>query len=82
MDFESVRNLVGDDRIGMDAFFDSPKEVRKISSLSDLVDFIRLGKNMLVHKSQKDLWRIVKDPNTNEVVIERLFDSNGEPLKV
>ncbi len=39
-----------------------------------------VGKDELVHKATRDLWSFRKD--ADEYVIERLFDNNGNPLKV
>lgn len=63
---------------GIDSFFD-PNRI-KVASLSDLFAFDRIGNNTLVHKAQKDLWAIESDDEG--VHISRLFDNNGEPLKV
>lgn len=51
-----------------------PDEVnhrRRVAIVSDLVDFVRVG-DTLVHKSNKDLWRLSKDGDGNDI-IERLF---------
>jgi hypothetical protein len=57
------------------------KEARRIraGSLGDLTDFLKVAEDTLVHKSTHDLWSFHKDGN--DFVIERLFDSNGEPIK-
>lgn len=72
---------------GMDAMFEreahilSPhKSVRKkVASLGDLSNFVRVSTETLIHKSNRDLWSIKREGN--ELFIERLFDDNGEPLK-
>jgi len=56
---------------GIDAFLASG--TAKVASLSDLASFFRVSEDTLVHKVQKDLWRIAENPQ-GEVVIERLFD--------
>ena len=55
---------------------------RRVSSMGDLSDFMRTagGEGDLVHKSTKDLWKLSK--SKEGYVIERLFDTDGEPLKV
>jgi len=53
----------------------------KISSLADMYNFDRVANDVLVHKSNKDLWAIEAD-DQGEVRITRLFDNNGEPLRV
>lgn len=68
-----------EDTAGMDAFLTQDKV--KIASMGDLSDFFRISAETLVHKAQKDLWRISE--NNGQVVIERLFDPNTkEPIKV
>lgn len=54
----------------------------KVSSIDDFFQFHRIGKDTLVHKAEKDLWR-VSENKQGEVIIERLFDPDTkEPLKV
>lgn len=74
---------------GVDAFLDpesvtpsvlEPNRIR-IASLRDLVGFSRIGQDTLVHKAEKDLWKISED--NGEIVIERLFDpTTKEPLRI
>jgi hypothetical protein len=66
---------------GIDDYLTGKNKV-KISSMDDFFNFLRIGKDTLVHKSEKDLWRISED-DKGAVVIERLFDPNTkEPLKI
>lgn len=51
----------------------------RVASLGDLTDFLKVADDTLVHKSTKDLWTFRQDGS--EYVIERLFDSDGEPIK-
>lgn len=54
---------------------------RNVASVGDLSDFMRsAGEGDLIHKSTKDLWKLSK--SKDGYVIERLFDTDGEPLKV
>jgi hypothetical protein len=56
--------------------------VRKVSSLGDLSDFLKSGsKNELVHKATKDLWSLQKT-EAGDYIIARLFNEDGEPIKV
>lgn len=57
--------------------------VRRVGSLGDLSGFLRWGNddNELVHKATRDLWRC-ETAEDGSVVISRLFDDSGEPLKV
>lgn len=51
----------------------------KVASIRDLHNFVRLSSDTLIHKSDKDLWALKKEPGG--YFIERLFDANGEPIK-
>lgn len=65
---------------GMDGFLSG--DVIKVSSLDEICSFVRIGSDVLVHKAEKDLWRIGEDEK-GQIVIERLFDPNTkEALKV
>jgi hypothetical protein len=65
---------------GVDAFL-LPDKI-KVASLGDLSEFFRIATDTLVHKAQKDLWRISEDAKGN-VVIERLFNpKTAKPIKV
>ena len=64
----------------MDDFIGGGK--MKIASMDDLLSFVRIGDNTLVHKAEKDLWRISEDKG-GQVVIERLFDpAANQPIRV
>lgn len=57
----------------------------RVASLGDLDGFLCLGsatddEGDLVHKATNDLWSFRRDGD--DYVIERLFDENGQPLKV
>lgn len=83
---------------GMDSFFESePQMVTplgqemakaaakkparvKVGSLSQLNGFERVSSETLIQKSTKDLWAITREGN--DYYIERLFQDNGDPLKV
>lgn len=54
--------------------------IRKVATLGDLTDFVRLSSEQLIHKSNRDLWALKKQAD-GSYYIERLFDDNGEPLK-
>jgi len=59
----------------IDAFLsDNSNEILKVSCM-DLTDFMKISDETLIHKSNKDLWRIMKDKEGN-VFIQRLFDSD------
>lgn len=53
----------------------------RVASLGDLTDFLKVASGALVHKSTKDLWSYSKDADGN-FLVSRLFDGDGEPLKV
>lgn len=72
---------------GLDAFLArepqmvTPTGRRKVASLNELSPFTRLSADTLVHKAEKDLWSIARQ-NDGSMVIERMFDDNGQPLKL
>jgi hypothetical protein len=53
----------------------SMKKVSKIVKVADLENFTKIGENLLVHKSDKDLWAMETDDNGN-IVISRLFEGD------
>jgi hypothetical protein len=52
----------------------------RVASLGDLTSFLKVAEGTLVHKSTNDLWSFTKDADGG-LVVERLFDDSGEPLK-
>jgi hypothetical protein len=69
-----------EDVCGMDEYLTADKI--KVASMSDLCNFFRVSNDTLVHKAEKDLWRISEDKN-GKVVIERLFNPDTkQPLKI
>lgn len=73
---------------GMDALFAREPAIiakkvaasrRKVGSLGDLSEFIRVSAETLIHKSQRELWALKQ--GDGGFYVERLFDDNGEPLK-
>ena len=89
-DMSSLRNAEEADVCGMDEFIE-PKKVEsqeklpdkvKVAGLGDLSDFFRIANNTLVHKSEKDLWRI-SESEKDGCFIERLFNPDTkEPIRV
>lgn len=84
-DAGSLKDAEVADVCGLDSFLTPveplPDKI-KIASISDLSEFLRIGNDTLVHKAEKDLWRINED-KTGQVVIERLFNPDTkEPIKV
>lgn len=51
----------------------------RVASLQQLDGFHRISAETLVHKSTRDLWAV--KPEGKDLVIERLFQDNGVPLK-
>lgn len=53
-----------------------------VADLGNLTNFFSASKagDELVHKATRDLWSFRKDGD--QFIIERLFDSNGKPIKV
>jgi len=52
----------------------------RVAGLGDLTAFLKLADDKLIHKSTKDLWSFKKNKG-GELVVSRLFNPNGEPLK-
>lgn len=75
---------------GLDSFFAQNPDVvkplkmasgrKKVAGLGDLSNFIRLSNETLINKSDRDLWSIKKDADGG-LLIERMFDDDGNPLK-
>lgn len=72
---------------GMDALFEREPNLvrpsvgrRKVASIGDISDFLRLSAETLIHRSERDLWALKKEAD-GSYYIERLFDDNGEPLR-
>ena len=86
MDF-NLGDIEVSGEVGMDALFEREKHIlkpfksgrQKVASLGDLSGFIRLSSEMLIHKSDRDLWALKKEGDG--YFIERLFDDSGEPIK-
>lgn len=57
-----------------------PKSRVRVASLNQLDGFQRLSKDTLIHKSDRDLWSIRKEGD-GSMVIERMFDDNGTPIR-
>lgn len=89
-DMSSLRNAEEADTCGMDEFIE-PKKAEsqeklpdkvKLAGLGDLSNFFRISNNTLVHKSEKDLWRI-SESEKDGCFIERLFNpETKEPIRV
>lgn len=81
----SLKDAEEADVCGMDQFITPPESLPdkiKVASIGDLRDFLRIADDTLVHKAEKDLWRINED-NGGQVVIERLFNPDTkEPIRV
>ena len=52
----------------------------EFSSISDMFDHAKSGSDDLVHRATKDLWSFQQDGDN--YVIERLYNEDGNPLKV
>ena len=66
----------------LDSFLSEESSRKKIANLEDLYNFIRIGSSdKLINKSTKELWTLKKSDD-GEYEIERLFDNDGDPLKL
>lgn len=82
----SLKKVEEVDVCGMDDFIESKKvesqDKIKLAGLDDLSEFFRIAENTLVHKAEKDLWRISENENDG-CIIERLFNpGTKEPIRV
>ncbi len=72
---------------GLDSLFEreahilSPHKTArtKVASIRDLHNFVRLSSDMLIHRSDRDLWALKREGEN--YFVERLLDDKGEPLK-
>jgi hypothetical protein len=79
-DMGSLKNAE-EEVCGLDSFLTGNNEVR-VASMDDFFQFLRVGTDTLIHKAEKDLWRISENQE-GEVVIERLFNPDTkEPLRI
>lgn len=69
----SIEDLNNRNSSSIDEFLGN-SSVRKLAS-SELDDFLKLSEDTLIHKSKKDLWKMMKDDQGN-VYIKRLFESD------
>ena len=53
----------------------SRKKTSKIVKLSDLDNFLKVGNDLLIHKSDRDLWAMETDDN-GDITISRLFEKD------
>ena len=59
----------------------NPPTRMRVASVGQLTGFTRVASDTLIRKSERDLWSLNQTDN-GEWVIERLFDEDGNPLKV
>lgn len=70
---------------GLDAVIENnpalitPPRRMRVASLQKLAEFTRLSEDMLIHKSERELWSLQKEGE--KYYISRLFDANGAPIK-
>lgn len=57
------------------------REMRRVATVDNLKGFTRVASDTLIRHSDRDLWSI-KEGDDGEFLIERLFDDDGNPLKV
>jgi hypothetical protein len=66
---------------GIDDYLTGKNQI-KVASIDDFFGFHRISTDTLVHKAEKDLWRISEDEK-GQTVIERLFDPDTkQPLRI
>jgi len=60
----------------IDGFLSENKQnIIKVSSSLDLTDFMKVGDDTLIHKSNKDIWKLMRDKSGN-VFIKRLMEED------
>jgi len=65
---------------GIDDYLTGNNRIR-VASIDDFFNFVRIGKDTLVHKAEKDLWKLTE--SKDGIVIERLFDPDTkQPLRI
>jgi len=54
---------------------DNTNNIIKVSSSMDLTDFMKVSDDTLIHKSNKDIWKVLKDKSGN-VFIKRMMEED------
>jgi len=54
---------------------DNTHDVIKVSSSMDLTDFMKVSEDTLIHKSNKDIWKVMKD-KSGAVFIKRMMEED------
>ena len=73
---DSIEGLNGRTSSAIDGFLsDNVQNVIKISSSMDLSDFMKVSDDTLIHKSNKDIWKIIRDKSGN-VFIKRTMEED------
>lgn len=66
---------------GVDDYLTGNNRIR-VASIDDFFGFHRISTDTLIHKAEKDLWRVSED-ESGQVIIERLFDPDTkQPLRM
>lgn len=79
---EGLQSLGDSEKVGSSGMDDFLGNTVRVASLDDLFNFVRIGTDTLVHKAERDLWRINEDKK-GQIVIERLFDpSSNQAIRV
>lgn len=76
-------SFLSDDGVeGFDLYATEETSRFKVSSVDQLKGFTRVANtNKLIRTCEKDLWEL-KEGDDGSFTIERLFDDDGNPLKV
>ena len=73
---EDIEDLNTRTSSAIDGFLsDNAKNIIKVSSSLDLTDFMKLGDDTLIHKSNKDIWQVMRDKK-GDVFIKRLVEED------
>ena len=55
---------------------DSQNNIIKISSNMDLTDFMKVSEDTLIHKSNKDIWKVIRDKSSGSIFIKRMIEED------
>lgn len=74
--YEDIDGMNSRTSSAIDGFLsDNKQDIIKVSSSMDLTDFMKVSENTLIHKSNKDIWKVLRDKSGN-VFIKRLMEED------
>ena len=74
--YEEIDGMNSRTSSAIDGFLsDNKQDIIKVASNMDLTDFMKVSEDTLIHKSNKDIWKILRDKSGN-VFIKRLMEED------